>query len=415
MLAKEIKESLEKMEFGELRRLIDHCLNNNEIIDKKNLSFVTQNTDKLLEYVDILEAKKKPLYSPSQFILANSTKLQSLSELKKESEQLIKAKENMILAKEKEYEQITATLKQSLFAIENQQNEIKEELDACQEKLNKMMSESPVYKRLLYWSAKMQGSNLGEDTLNAERNLTVKIDNLKTILIFFEKKSKSLKHFTKDEKTRISSSINALNLLVKAQKARNFKEEIESQKAYAERELNIKLNKYKSSFNSILKSYENSISARIIRRLRSDTTNFNSYILTAQKLNWKLLPTGEMTFNQLREYIEEISRYSENEFDAEKIEKIFSLNADKIYCGNDDFDGYLVFYFEKIKIAVLDCPRKGNAIYIFGEDWKKLSRLSKFELLNYHTEKTERIIHRGDWFERLETLLKTRRRKSHYE
>lgn len=172
MLAKEIKESLNKMEFGELRCLIDYCLGKEEIIDKKSQAFVTQDIDELSEYVDILEDKKKPLYSPASFILANSTKLQSLKELKKKtSEQIVKAKESMLLAKEKEYEQMTAALKQALFINEKQQTEIKDELDACQEELHKLLPESPVQRRLLYWSAKMQGSNLYEDKLNIKKNL----------------------------------------------------------------------------------------------------------------------------------------------------------------------------------------------------------------------------------------------------
>ncbi len=121
-----------------------------------------------------------------------------------------------------------------------------------------------------------------------------------------------------------------------------------------------------------------------------------------------------MPFNQIEKYLHNLSKSKDSEFDYEKINKIVSLKADEIYCGTDQFEGYLVFYFKRINIAILDCPRKGNAIYIFGEDWKTLSHLTKFDLLNYHSDKIERVIHRGDWFERLELFLKNRKRSSRY-
>lgn len=81
-----------------------------------------------------------------------------------------------------------------------------------------------------------------------------------------------------------------------------------------------------------------------------------------------MLPPGKMPFCQIEEYLQNNLKFNRNDLDYKRIEKIVTLKADKIYCGNDDFDGYLVFYFEKIKIAILDCPRKGNAVYIFGSD-----------------------------------------------
>lgn len=226
------------------------------------------------------------------------------------------------------------------------------------------------------------------------------------------KRPAQLKRFTEGEKAKLRVSINTLNLLIKAQKARDFETEIKKQN---EQEFNIKLNECKNSYEKNLKNYENSIPARIVRRLRSDIAHFNSYALNAQKLNWKLLPTGEKSFQKLKDYLQNSSKLSSVEFDFERIDKIISLKANQIYYGIDEFEGYLVFYFEDIKKAVLDCPTKGNAIYIFGEDWKNLSRLSKSKLLNYYPNKTKRIIHKGDWFEKLKFQLKTYSENSLFE
>ena len=403
------------MEFGELRQLIDHCLNSEQSIDKKNLLFVTHDTDELLEYVDILEGMKKPEYSPPNFTTSNSIKLQSLNNFKKESKNIILAKESMILDKGKEYKQMNLALNQALVINENQQIELKKEIDAHQEKLNDLIPESPVYRRLLYWSAKMQGSNIGEDKLIVEKKLTAKIKDLENQLSLLKRKFAQLKHLIENEKATYDKSINTLNLLIEGQKTRDFEKEIEQQQNQAEREFNIKFNQYKELYEAKIKSYENSISARIIKRLRFDISKVKSKVLTTQKLNWELLPTGERSFKKLKDYLQTIPKLSDVEFDFERLDKIISLNADEIYYGVDEFEGYLVFYFGKIKVAVLDCPIKGNAIYIFGEDWKNLSRLSKSKLLNFYPNKTKRIIHKGDWFEKLKSLLQTYYEKSQSE
>ncbi|HYN24813.1 MAG TPA: hypothetical protein VES69_07185, partial [Pyrinomonadaceae bacterium] len=66
---------------------------------------------------------------------------------------------------------------------------------------------------------------------------------------------------------------------------------------------------------------------------------------------------------------------------------------------------YVVFYFALAQTAVLDCPVTGNAIYVFGENWKSLSRLTKSTLLNSRNRDINRIVHNGAWFPRLRSLV----------
>lgn len=47
----------------------------------------------------------------------------------------------------------------------------------------------------------------------------------------------------------------------------------------------------------------------------------------------------------------------------------------------------------------------GNAVYVLGPDWKRLSRLSKRELLADHTLGVTKIVHRGEWFARVKAAL----------
>jgi hypothetical protein len=49
----------------------------------------------------------------------------------------------------------------------------------------------------------------------------------------------------------------------------------------------------------------------------------------------------------------------------------------------------------------------GNAIYVLGADWKRLSRISKGELLS-GSHVVARVEHRGDWFRKVEWALGAR-------
>lgn len=81
------------------------------------------------------------------------------------------------------------------------------------------------------------------------------------------------------------------------------------------------------------------------------------------------------------------------------------LERDGCYVGADEFDGYVVFTFPYTEKALLERPVYGNAIYVLGADWKRLSRLSKGELLADHTHGITKIVHRSDWFERVKAVL----------
>jgi hypothetical protein len=48
----------------------------------------------------------------------------------------------------------------------------------------------------------------------------------------------------------------------------------------------------------------------------------------------------------------------------------------------------------------------GNAIYVLGPDWKRLSKISKRELLSGRPLGVDKIVHKGDWIERAKLALR---------
>ncbi len=129
----------------------------------------------------------------------------------------------------------------------------------------------------------------------------------------------------------------------------------------------------------------------------------------AKKLHWKLLPPGNQPFQKLIKHFEGLSsRDSRIVFDVNRLHRVYSMNPNEVFVGTEEFEGYVVFYFAQARTAVLDCPVTGNAIYLFGENWRALSHLTKSALLNSRRHAVTRIVHSGAWFARLRSLIATR-------
>ena len=145
---------------------------------------------------------------------------------------------------------------------------------------------------------------------------------------------------------------------------------------------------------------------RAIKRLKMqlDMTSIQGRII--QTVNWQILPPGGDTLNRILEYYGEVcSKRPEVVIDKSRIIKIFNMSPDMIFKGDGGFFGYCAFWFKLKAIAVLECAQVGNAIYVVRGNWRKLSKLTKRQLLKVGGRNVTRIIHRGDWFDRLRTCL----------
>lgn len=114
------------------------------------------------------------------------------------------------------------------------------------------------------------------------------------------------------------------------------------------------------------------------------------------RLNWSILPPGcwpkssEDVRAVLREKIDKI-------YHPERILYAQSLRPVQVWRGlGDDFDRYLAFEFETTESVLLESPDEGNAAYVLKKNWKRLSRMTKGELICFHSADMERIIHRHD-------------------
>ena len=128
---------------------------------------------------------------------------------------------------------------------------------------------------------------------------------------------------------------------------------------------------------------------------------------SATRLPWHLLPPGEMSVESLRSHYAGLARRDPDvRYEPERIEKVFSLGPEQCYVGADEFDSYVVFTFAGTDRVLLECPIYGNAVYVLGQDWKRLSRMSKGELLSGRARGVTKIVHKGDWFGRVKQALR---------
>jgi len=73
--------------------------------------------------------------------------------------------------------------------------------------------------------------------------------------------------------------------------------------------------------------------------------------------------------------------------------------------GQDGFNRYFGAKFSD-KLVVFENVLSGNAIYVMYEDWEKTCRHSRIELLKTEEFHFDRVVHRGDWQERLMKILR---------
>lgn len=140
--------------------------------------------------------------------------------------------------------------------------------------------------------------------------------------------------------------------------------------------------------------------------LRPDITPFVA--AKVRHLNWRVLPPGRLPRETVRQAVAPIlerARPGNRPVLQARLDVVESYGPDFLAIGQAGFAGYLVFGFEGLGLYVLESAYYGNATYVLGHDWERLSQLTKAELLDGSLHQ-ERIIHRATtWSARIRELL----------
>lgn len=141
--------------------------------------------------------------------------------------------------------------------------------------------------------------------------------------------------------------------------------------------------------------------------VRPTDTPIESYT-GSLKIDWEILPIGER-----EEVLRQINmRLSSNPQDARLIEErmdfLLSLRPRNLVTGSSGFARYVGAQYGD-ELVAFENIRYGNAIYIMFENWARLSKMTRLQLLN-SDEKFERIVHTANWERRVASIIREYRR-----
>lgn len=139
----------------------------------------------------------------------------------------------------------------------------------------------------------------------------------------------------------------------------------------------------------------------------SNDASLDDYLKTIY-VNWEILPPGERDNTiakilsgfkaatpEIREKL--IARY----------DLLAKLNPIAFINGTSGFRRYFGAKFTE-ELVVFENIEYGNAVYVMFDEWEKLSKLSRLDLLNSGRKDFVRIIHKNDWKSQLKKLVHER-------
>jgi hypothetical protein len=125
------------------------------------------------------------------------------------------------------------------------------------------------------------------------------------------------------------------------------------------------------------------------------------------RLNWDILPQGDYPWEKIEKVLERVSKKSSKTSRRILIDNcryINSFSPDFMALGRSGFSGYVIWGFSNQKRYILESIYTNNATYVFGKDWKELSKLSKAEILNENLQ-IARIIHNNNWKQNINQFI----------
>jgi hypothetical protein len=121
--------------------------------------------------------------------------------------------------------------------------------------------------------------------------------------------------------------------------------------------------------------------------------------VATKRLNWRVLPQGTMPWPKLAAELDPLIKRMRKGNQPVALYRLSCLNQfepEFTAVGEGGFTGYIVFGYPKRKVFLLESLYYGNATYVLGSNWQKLSQLTKAEILQGSLEK-DRLIHASGW------------------
>ncbi len=135
--------------------------------------------------------------------------------------------------------------------------------------------------------------------------------------------------------------------------------------------------------------------------------DLSSFSIPTKRVNWVMLPPGKHPWPRVKEHIEAMpfgTRKGAKDIVLDRQKFIISLAPDEMWKGMGGFSDYLAYIFNSKQMVVLESLRYGNAIYIFGDNWQSIAKLTKAQVLQ-NSLHIARITHAKGWRSKLKANL----------
>lgn len=139
-----------------------------------------------------------------------------------------------------------------------------------------------------------------------------------------------------------------------------------------------------------------------------DTLKDNISVIPTRHLQWEVLPPGKYPWNKAASFVlPHLTRLSSSERGVieHRMREITKHQPDFLATGRGGYSGYFIYGFTSRNLFFLESTELNNATYVFGEDWEKLSSLSKEKIINGE-HAYARIVHDKKWMNRIRQLFR---------
>jgi hypothetical protein len=126
-----------------------------------------------------------------------------------------------------------------------------------------------------------------------------------------------------------------------------------------------------------------------------------------RRLNWKILPRGRRPWSDLQRALRPVVDTldsTERPVADYRLQLMHSFEPDFTAVGRGGFRGYVIFGFEGVGRYVLESLYYGNATYVLGENWERISSMTKAEILTESLHEV-RIVHTRGWERQLRRAI----------
>lgn len=125
------------------------------------------------------------------------------------------------------------------------------------------------------------------------------------------------------------------------------------------------------------------------------------------RANWVMLPPGEHPWERIEAHIGYVfagktPSVAKAVLDRQKV--ILAHKPAVTWRGLGGFSDYVAYIFPDRGLVVLESVYYGNALYVLGETWEDLSKLTKAQIIQ-HQLAERRIVHSKSWVQHLNEAL----------